>query len=79
VDADLAGTQLLEALAQLEGVADALTPDEALRAFDDATLQAFWREWGPLSKWAGALWRMLNSDMEPASRASDSDELGGSG
>ena len=79
MDADQAGTRLLEALAQLEEVADAMTPEEAARAFDDVTLQAFWREWGPLSKWAGSLWRVLNLDMASAAQATDGDEVGGSG
>ena len=77
---ELAG-QLIEALSNLDEVAGAITPDDALAALDEATLQVFWRDWPNLSGWAGALWRRLNEDLaHPARPAQDSDldEVGGS-
>jgi len=76
------GEGLVEALSLLEDVADALTPDEAVRRLDDASLQMFWRVWPDVSSWAGALWRQLNADLaEPARppRDPELDEVGGSG
>ena len=52
-----------EALTGLGNVADTLTPDEAQRAFDEVTLQVFWREWPHVSSWAGSLWRRINEDL----------------
>jgi hypothetical protein len=81
VDTDIAAG-LLKALGQLEQVADALTPDDAVRQLDEATLQAFWREWPNLSSWAGAVWRRLNDDLAgPATPPSDPelDEVGEGG
>jgi hypothetical protein len=82
VDADQTGARLVEALAQLEEVADALTADEALQTVDDASLQVFWRDWPQLSSWAGALWRKLDQDLATPARPQgdpDLDEVGGSG
>jgi hypothetical protein len=80
VSAD-AGERLVQALAELEAVADELTSDEAARVLDDATLQLFWRDWPSISSWAGALWRRLNHDMADAATPvgdPDLDEIGGS-
>jgi hypothetical protein len=73
---------LIEALAALEAVADAATPEEASATFDDAALQVFWRNWPGISAWAGSLWRLLNEDLSrPSSavREPDIDEVGGEG
>jgi hypothetical protein len=77
-----AGERLVEALEQLQEIADEVTPDEAVTAFDDATLQVFWRDWTQVSKWGGAVWRLLNEDLDqPARPSGDSDvhEVGGEG
>jgi hypothetical protein len=81
MQSDEAGAELIEALTRLESVADTVTPDEALRTMDEASLQVFWRDWPQLSSWAGALWRRLNQDLSTPSRPSGegSDETGGSG
>ncbi|MGH2547559.1 MAG: hypothetical protein ACRDZ9_05875 [Acidimicrobiales bacterium] len=74
--------RLVDALATLEEVADALTAEEAAAELDEATLQVFWRDWPQLSSWAGSLWRQLNDDLAlPATPASDPavDEVGGEG
>ena len=79
---DQAGARLVEALGQLEEVADTLTTEEAVRTIDDASLQVFWRDWPQLSKWAGALWRRLDQDLAAPARPlqdPDLDEVGGSG
>ena len=60
--------ELTEGLDRLATVADGLTPEQAVDELDDATLQAFWREWPRASGWAGALWRLLNADLESAAR-----------
>jgi len=81
VDTDIAAN-LLEALENLERVANAFTADDAVRDLDEGTLQAFWREWPNLSAWAGALWRRLNDDLAgPATPPSDPelDEVGEGG
>ena len=82
MDDDEAAARLVEALAQLEGVADTMTPEEAAARMDDASLQVFWRDWPQVSAWAGALWRKLNEDLAAPSRPlqdADLDEVGGSG
>lgn len=78
---DDVGTRLVDALTQLESVADAVTPDDALRDIDEASLQVFWKDWPNLSSWAGAVWRRLNDELaRPATPAdSDLDETGGGG
>jgi hypothetical protein len=79
---DDASEQFLGVLSDLEAVADAVTPDEAVATLDDAALQVFWREWPRLGSWAGALWRQLNEDLaRPSSVVADPelDEVGGEG
>jgi hypothetical protein len=79
---DELGERLLSALTQLEQVADEVTPDEAVGAVDETSLQMFWRDWPQISGWAGALWRKLNEDLaEPSRPPGDAgfDEIGGSG
>jgi hypothetical protein len=74
--------RLLKALDECERVAEAATPDEAARTFDEATLQVFWQRWPNISSWAGALWRRLNEDLaDPAKPLEDSEfhEIGGEG
>ena len=74
--------RLLEAMTDLESVADEVTPEDAARTFDETTLQVFWRDWPRVSSWAGQLWRRLNEDLEtPATpvRDFDLDEVGGEG
>jgi hypothetical protein len=72
--------RLLEALSDLDDVADEVTAHEAAAALDEATLQVFWRQWPRVGAWAGALWREINQDlMAPASPHDDPDldEVGG--
>jgi hypothetical protein len=72
--AEDAGDRLVSALSRLETVADEVTPDEALHAIDEATLQVFWRDWPNISAWAGSLWRRLNEDLAgPAAPPQDPD------
>jgi hypothetical protein len=82
VDPDEAASRLVDALAQLDQVANSVTPDEAPAALDDASLQVFWRDWPQISAWAGALWRRLDQDLARPARPqgdADLDEVGGSG
>jgi len=82
VPVDDASERLLHAIEEYEGVAEAVTPDEAARTLDDATLQLFWQRWPHVSSWGGALWRQLNADLaDPATPASDPEafEVGGEG
>ena len=79
---DEVSERLLKALDECERVAEAATPDEAARTFDEATLQVFWQRWPNVSSWAGALWRRLNEDLaDPAKPLEDSEfhEVGGEG
>jgi hypothetical protein len=79
---DDASERLLRAIEETERVADAATPDEAARTFDDATLQVFWQRWPHVSSWGGALWRRLNEDLADAAtpiEASEMHEVGGEG
>jgi hypothetical protein len=74
--------RFLDAISGFEEVADAVTPHDASRQLDEASMQVFWRTWPGVSSWAGSLWRLLNEElMDPAvsSHDSDSDEVGGSG
>ena len=74
--------RLLEAMTDLESVADEVTSEEAARTFDATTLQVFWRDWPRVSSWAGQLWRRLNEDLEiPGTPVHDADldEVGGEG
>jgi hypothetical protein len=76
------GHRLVDAIENLQEVADEVTTDEAVSTFDDATLQVFWRDWPNVSSWAGALWRRLNEDLAQPSSAPqepDLDEVGGEG
>lgn len=77
-----ASERLLHAIDECEQVAQAVTPDEAARRFDEATLQVFWQRWPHVSTWAGSLWRLLNADLaEPATPAEESGsiDVGGEG
>ncbi len=74
--------RLLRAIEECEHVAEAATPDEAARMFDEATLQVFWQRWPNISSWAGALWRRLNVDLADAAAPLDDSEfheIGGEG
>ncbi len=72
--------RFLNAISELEAVADHITADDAHDGFDQPTLQQFWRDWPHISSWAGGLWRKLNDDLEPAAKpVSDGDEIGGEG
>jgi hypothetical protein len=74
--------RFLDAISRLEEVADAVTPHDAHRQFDETSLQLFWRTWPGISSWAGSLWRLLNEElMDPANSSTDldADEVGGSG
>ena len=77
-----ASDRLLRAVEELERVAESVTPDEAARVLDEATLQVFWQRWPHASSWAGALWRLLNVDLaDPAAPVEESEfhEVGGEG
>ena len=79
---DDASERLLHVIEEYERVAETMTPDEAIRTFDDATLQLFWQRWPHVSSWGGALWRQLNEDLAaPATPAEESEmhEVGGEG
>ena len=79
---DDASERLLSALEEWERVADAASPDEATRVFDEASLQLFWQRWPQISSWGGAVWRRLNADLADAARPHDESEfhdLGGEG
>ncbi|HJT37661.1 MAG TPA: hypothetical protein VJ818_04480 [Actinomycetota bacterium] len=74
--------RFLDAIAELQAVADEVTPEDAAKEFDETTLQNFWRDWPHISGWAGALWRKLNEDVEQhAAPATDEDlhEVGEAG
>ncbi len=78
---DELGGQFLELIHRLEDVRDAITPEGAHAAFDETTLQVFWKTWPSLSLWTGSLWRMLSEELAgPATphRDPDLDEIGGS-
>ncbi|MGH8973396.1 MAG: hypothetical protein ACRD0C_09345 [Acidimicrobiia bacterium] len=70
--------QLMEAMEAFHEVADSLSPEAALAALDESSLQVFWRDWPHIASWAGALWRALNEELaEPASPADDGVDTGG--
>jgi len=73
--------RFLDATSRLEEVANAVTPHDAYRQLDEASMQVFWRTWPGISSWAGSLWRLLNEElMDPAVSSKDSEsEVGGSG
>ena len=77
-----AAERLIQALGELESIASGVTPDEAARSLDDATLQVFWRDWPSIGSWAGALWRQLDQDLGAPAQPHgepDLDEVGESG
>jgi hypothetical protein len=77
-----ASEQLLTALEQWERVVEAASPDEAVAAFDEATLQVFWQRWPHVSSWGGAVWRKLDADLADAATpvdASEDHDIGGEG
>ena len=77
---DDASERLLHLIEEYERVTEAVTPDEAIRTLDDATLQLFWQRWPHVSSWGGALWRQLNADLaDAAAPATDTEayEVGG--
>jgi hypothetical protein len=63
---DDASERLLGVIEEFERVAETITPDEAARTLDDATLQLFWQRWPHVSSWSGSLWRRLNEDLADA-------------
>ena len=74
--------KLLEALARLEEVADAVSAEEAHREFDETTLQVFWKQWPDVATWAGSLWRLLSDELaQPSTPHIDPelDETGAAG
>jgi hypothetical protein len=77
-----ASERLLAALEQWERAVEDVSPDEALGAFDQASLQMFWQRWPHVSSWGGAVWRRLNADLADASTPLDESEfheVGGEG
>ena len=79
---DDASERLLSVIEDFERVAEAVTPDEAAKTFDDATLQLFWQRWPHVSSWSGSLWRRLNEDLADAATPigdSEAYEVGGDG
>jgi hypothetical protein len=77
-----ASDRLLAALEELDRVASEATPEEAVDAFDEPTLQVFWQRWPQVSSWAGSLWRRLNETLEDAAMPvedPDLHEVGGEG
>jgi hypothetical protein len=74
--------RFMEAIRQLEEVADSVTADEAHRTFDETSLQVFWKEWPDITSWTGALWRLLNEELAAAATPPgdpDLDEVGEGG
>ena len=67
--------KLLEAIARLEEVADAVSPDDAHREFDETTLQVFWKQWPDVAAWAGSLWRLLSDELAQAATPHADPEL----
>ena len=79
---DDASERLLSVIEDFERVAEAVTPDDAAKTFDDATLQLFWQRWPHVSSWSGSLWRRLNEDLADAATPigdSEAYEVGGEG
>jgi hypothetical protein len=79
---DDASDRILHVIEEFERVAESATPDDAVRTFDEATLQLFWQRWPHVSSWGGALWRRLNEDLAEAAVPigdSDAHEIGGEG
>jgi hypothetical protein len=72
--------RLVAAVTDLQDIAAAVTPEEAARAFDEASLELFWRDWPEVTSWTEALWRRVDEDRaDPAREAADPelDEVGG--
>jgi hypothetical protein len=67
--------RFLNAISELEAVADELTAEDAAKTFDETTLQNFWRDWPHISTWAGALWRRLSEDLEGAAAPVTEEDL----
>jgi len=67
--------RFVEAIAELQAIADEITPDDAARTFDETTLQNFWREWPHISSWAGSLWRALDADVGHAATPATEEDL----
>jgi len=75
-----AAERLVAAVTELQDIAAAVTPEEAARAFDEASLELFWRDWPEVTSWTEALWRQVDEDRaDPAREAEDPelDEVGG--
>lgn len=73
--------RLLNAIEEIDRIAAGSTAEEAVDAFDEATLQVFWQRWPQVSSWAGSLWRRLNETLADAAMPADSSEheVGGEG
>ena len=67
--------RFLDAIHELQAVADEVTPDDAVKTFDETTLQNFWREWPHISSWAGELWRKLSEDIEQHAAPATEEDL----
>jgi hypothetical protein len=79
---DETSERFMEAISRLEEVADTLTAEEAHRAFDETSLQVFWKKWPDITSWTGSLWRLLNEELVDAATPPgdpDLDEVGESG
>jgi hypothetical protein len=79
---DDVGDRLLDLVHDLEEVTRQITPERAHEAFDETTLQVFWKRWPGVSAWAGSLWRMLSEEISGPSaphRDPELDEVGESG
>jgi hypothetical protein len=73
--------RLLNAIEEIDRIAAGSTAEEAVDAFDEATLQVFWQRWPHVSSWAGSLWRRLNETLADAAMPADASEheVGGEG
>jgi hypothetical protein len=72
---DDASERLMRAIEEYEAVTESVTPDDAVRSLDEATLQVFWQRWPQVSSWGGALWRRLNEDLADSALPIDRSEL----
>lgn len=78
---DDAASRFLDVIHDLEEIRDEVTAVRAHAAFDQTTLQVFWKKWPGLAEWAGSLWLMLSEEMAgPTTPYVDAelDEVGGS-
>jgi hypothetical protein len=78
---DDAASRFLDVIHDLEEIRDEITAVRAHAAFDETTLQVFWKKWPGLAEWAGSLWLMLSEEMAgPTTPYVDPqlDEVGGS-